>query len=138
MMRLLIILSITILASFVLANALLHPAELRLENESQRKLTVKVMKKIPNDGSKRYTIDSVMAKSSKTIYIHETGDYYLKTKAELSGKETLYKRGNPFEVYVGDDGYTVMTVTFNINEDSLPDPLSGEMITQSDYEADED
>lgn len=114
--------------------AYLHPAELQIINKSQRFLTVKVMKQTPGDGASMYSTVTIGSQSNKTVNIDETGDYYLKTKAVSSGTEPVYKKGNPFKVYVGSDGYSVLTVTFSIQESALPDPQSGYQISPSEFE----
>jgi|GEM_PF-2081900 len=114
--------------------AYLHPAELRIINTSQRFLTVKVMKPTSGGGASVYSTVAISSQSNKTVNIDETGDYYLKTKAVSSGTEPVYKKGNPFNVYVGSDGYSVLTVTFSIQESALPDPLSGNQISPSEFE----
>jgi len=120
------------------AYAYLHPAELRIKNTSQRHLTVKVMKQTHGNRGKKYTTVFISKQSNKTISINETGNYYLKTKAVISGKAPVYKKGDPFKVYVGRDGYSVLTITFSIRESSLPNLLSGKQISKSDFDNDSD
>lgn len=114
--------------------AYLHPAELRIVNDSQRQFTVKVMK----ETGEKYATVSIDSNSSKTIEIDQTGNYYLKTKAVYPGKRPIFKKGDPFKVYVGSDGYSVLTITFSIKETALPDPMSGEQISETEFEKDQD
>jgi len=127
-----------LLLSAYSAYAYLHPAELRIKNTSQRHLTVKIMKQTSGNKGKKYTTVNISKKSNKTININETGNYYLKTKAVISGKDPVYKKGDPFKVYVGGDGYSVLTITFSIQESSLPNPMSGKQISKSDFDNDSD
>jgi len=127
-----------LLLSAYSAYAYLHPAELRIKNTSQRHLTVKIMKQTSGNRGNKYTTVNISKQSNKTINISETGNYYLKTKAVFLGKDPVYKKGDPFKVYVGSDGYSVLTITFSIQESSLPNPLSGKQISKSDFDSDSD
>ena len=127
-----------LLLSAYSANAYLHPAELRIKNTSQRHLTVKIMKQTSGNRGIKYTTVYINSQSNETININETGNYYLKTKAVFSGRDPVYKKGDPFKVYVRSDGYSVLTITFSMQESSLPDPLSGKQISKSDFDNDSD
>jgi hypothetical protein len=119
-----------------IAYGYMHPAELRIVNASQRALTVKVMKRGSGNEAAAYATVAVGGNANKTISIGETGHYYLKTKAQYSGKEPIYKKGDPFNVCVGSDGYSVLTITFSIQENSLPDPMSGSQISKTEFDKD--
>jgi hypothetical protein len=129
-----LVLFLSLLLISVASIAYLHPAELRIKNDSQRQLTVKVM----TAAGQRYAVASVESDSTETIDIHKTGEYYLKTKATLKGRQPVFRKGNPFKVYVGVDGYSVLTVTFSIQESDLHDPMSGRQISESEFETDSD
>jgi len=87
-----------LLLSAYSAYAYLHPAELRIKNTSQRHLTVKIMKQTSGNRGNKYTTVNISKQSNKTININKTGNYYLKTKAAISGKDPVYKKGDPFKV----------------------------------------
>jgi len=112
--------------------AYLHPAELHIENSSQRQLTVKIM----TMSGRKYNIVAIGSHSTKAINIHQTGNYYLKIKATYPNRRTVFKKGNQFEVYVGNDGYSVLTISFSIQESELSDPMSGEQISESEFDRD--
>lgn len=112
--------------------AQLHPAELKIENKSERKMEIKVIELNKNNKLTQVTIS---ARNNVTIPIHETGKYYLKVKAIYPNREPIYSKGNPFEVYVGYDGYSVLTISYSVNESSL-DPLSGKTISKEEFEKD--
>ena len=112
----------------------MHPAELRIENISKRRLTVKVMK----SSGKKYTVVHIKGGSSGTVNIRRTGRYYLKVKAALSGRRPVFKKWDSFYVYVGGDEYSILTVEFNIQEDALSASMSGKEISESAFERDSD
>lgn len=62
----------------------------------------------------------------------------LKTKATYPNKKPVYKKGDPFKVYVGSDGYSVLTISFTIKESALPDSMGGKQISESEFESDND
>ena len=129
-------LSIALIFMVSTAFAYLHPAELRIVNNSQRQLTVKVMKVITaNESSKLITVE-IDTLSTETINISETGNYYLKTRAVYPDRDPIYKKGDPFKAYVGSDGYSMLTITYSINESSLPNPMAGEQISKSEFDND--
>lgn len=65
----------------------------------------------------------------------QTGNFFLKTAASLAGKTTIYKKGDPFEVYVGRDGYSVLTITFAIKENAVYDFMDdGEQISKDEFD----
>lgn len=111
-------------------------AELHIKNNSSRTLTVKVMKENAGERDAKHALMVVPSFTGATEYFGTSGNYYLKTKVSLSGKATIYKKGNPFEVYVGRDGYSVLTVTFTINESTVSNPMEGEEISKEEFEED--
>ncbi len=119
-----------------LANSYLHPAELHIKNTSQRHLIVKVMKQTSENSAEKYAIVRINSQNSETLNIKKTGYYYLKTKAVLTGRDPVYKKGDPFKAYVGSDGYSVLTITFSMQESSMVNPLSGKHISKADFDND--
>lgn len=110
-------------------------ARLLIENNSQRLMTVKVMKSDTGNGT-LHKIVEIPAHSSETIYFTETGYYFTKTKAIFQDKEPVYRKGEPFSVYNGADGYSVLTLTFTIIESKKPEASGGKQITKSEFDQD--
>jgi hypothetical protein len=108
-------------------------AELHIKNTSNRTLTVKVMNASSGRLFKKFT---VYPRATYIEYFAITGSFFLKTKAEYPGRETLYEKGNPFRVYVGTDGYSVLTITYAIQESDVANPLEGKSISRQEYERD--
>ena len=119
-----------------------HPAELKIQNNSVRHMVIKVMKQISDDGrAVKYSTCEIKPNGSVMIPIYKTGFYYLKTKAVHKKRPIIYSKGKAFKAYVGHDGYSVLTVTYTINEvdiDSITNPLSGKKIRETEFEKDED
>ena len=109
-------------------------AELHLVNNSDRSLTIKVMRANGPTTDAVYSVLSVIPYGSTTEYFAQTGDYYLKTEASLKDKEPVYTKGNPFRVYVGTDGYSVLTITYSMTESNMPDPIAGSRISKSELD----
>lgn len=108
-------------------------AELHIRNTSDRHLLIKVMKQGTYDAD-RYSMLDVDAFSTEIEYFSETGHYFLKTKATRNGRRPIYTKGDPFKVIVSDRGYSVMTITIDIQESyNKIDPLSGEKITAEEW-----
>lgn len=84
-------------------------ARLTIENNSQRQMTVKIMKGFGNGSL--HELVSISSYESKTIYFSQSGYYFTKTKAVLRGKDPVYQKGQPFKVTNDDTGYSVMTLT---------------------------
>lgn len=110
-------------------------AQLILNNNSGRTMAIKVMR---DNGTLYSSGHNVAANSSLTIYIPNTGNYYLKIKAIHFSNPPVYTKGNPFKVYVGADGYSVLTITFSLKESRTPSPLEGRSINKNDFEKDRD
>ena len=127
---------LNLLFSFIAVKAVSQKAELHIVNNSGRMLTVKVMHHNPGSGDSRFSLFTVNPHSASVEYFAKTGRYYLKTKAELKDKETIYKKGNPFEVYVGRDGYSVLTITYTITEKAVKNPMEGKEISRGEFEMD--
>ncbi len=108
-------------------------AELHVVNHSSRQLTVKIMKK----SGARFSLLQIGPQGRSTGYFEHTGEFFLKTKAVLSGKEILYKKGDPFRVLVGSGGYSILTITYSINESAASNPMDGEQISRDEFEKDE-
>jgi hypothetical protein len=110
-------------------------ARLTVVNQSQRQMTVKVMK-ISINGESLLGITTVASLGMQTIYFSESGDYFLKTMAVLSGRDPVFQKGMPFRVYNGRDGYSVMTVTLSITESAVPQVLGGKEISKQEFDRD--
>lgn len=107
-------------------------ARLTVENNSQRNMTVKVMR-----GTGKgilYKMVVISSYSSETIYFSESGQYFTKTKAVLKGKDPVYQKGQLFRVTNDDSGYSVMTLTFSITESSVPQITGGKNISKSEFD----
>ena len=111
-------------------------AELHLVNNSARSLTIKVMQKNDSTADTMYSILSVSPNGQASEYFAMSGSFYLKSAASLQDKDTIYEKGNPFQVYVGNDGYSVLTITYSITESNVPNPLNGKRISKSEFDLD--
>lgn len=110
-------------------------ARLTIENNSQRTMTVKVMKGYSGKGTLHKTV-TISSYDSKTIYFYESGYYFTKTKAVLNGKEPIYQKGQPFQVTNDETGYSVMTLTFTIKESAVPQVTGGKRISKAEFDQD--
>lgn len=108
-------------------------AQLTIENNSQRSMTVKVMKGYSDKGTLHETV-TISSYGSKTIYFSESGYYFTKTKAVLNGKEPVYQKGQPFQVTNNSSGYSVMTLTFSIKESAVPQVTGGKQISKAEFD----
>lgn len=126
---------LTIVVLLISISLLSQQASLTIENRSIRSMTVKIMKGYKGKGS-LYNLVKIEANRNETVYFSETGYYFTKTKAVLSGKNPVYQKGQPFKVVNDDTGYSVMTLTFTIKESTVPQVTGGEEISKSEYEQD--
>ncbi len=110
-------------------------AELHINNNSDRALDIKIMRNGYNGQGSLHSRMSINPNSYSVKYFSSTGNYFLKVKATRYGRPPAYSQGNPFRVYVGEDGYSVLTISYSIYESTL-DPLSGETISQAEFEKD--
>lgn len=101
-------------------NAVIH-----ISNRSDYTITVKVMR--VNGGL--YATRTIDPRSSSSVSFEKSGDFYTKTKAE-KGLETLYKKGNSFNVYCESDGYTEGTLEFYVSGYGS----SGQSISKAEFE----
>jgi len=109
-----------------------HSAEIRITNNTERILYVKTMK-IESSNSEKYgKVGIINADAAHTIYIKESGSYYLKIKAVHKNKKPVYSKGKQFRVYVGNDGHSILTISYSINE-SLPEAVSGKFISEEEF-----
>lgn len=102
-----------------------------VENMSERTLTVKIMKM--NSGL--YKTIYIPAKSTRSVTIQDQGYYYTKTKAEKYQSETIYSKDDAFYVQNNYMGYSVLTVTYWVEESNYPQS-SGQRISKSEFEND--
>lgn len=107
-------------------------ARLTIENNSMRQMTVKVMKGSSGKGKLHKTVN-ISAYNSETIYFSETGYYFTKSKAFLSGKDPIYKKGKSFKVINGSEGYSVFRLVFTIKESAVP-ASTGQTISKSEFD----
>lgn len=116
-----------------------HPAELYLENNSQRDLTVKVMKVAGEKKALKYgpIIKITPMEKHGPVLFYETGDYYLKTRSDYPGRSPIFGKGSPFSVTVGPREYSVLTIKYSVTESTI-DPLSGVSISKSDFDRNTD
>lgn len=128
-MKTLLFLSGLLLFSF----SVFAQARLTIYNNSSRQLTVKVMNNFERPTLHEKVV--ISANSSATIYFSETGRYFIKSMAVMAGKEPLYKKGNPFRVYNGTDGYSVLTITYSIKENSAIQ-ADGKAISKKEFDQD--
>lgn len=108
-------------------------AQLTITNHSNRTLTVKVMKQTGG----LYTTLYVGAQQSRTCHIAQQGYYYTKTKAEKTLSETIYSQDDAFFVQNNSQGYSVLSITYWIEESQYPPQSSGTRISKSQFENDE-
>ena len=107
-------------------------ARLTIENNSIRQMTVKVMKGSTGKGTLHEAVN-ITAYGSETVYFTETGYYFTKSKAILNGKDPVYKKGKSFKVINGSDGYSVLRLTFTIQESSVP-ASTGQTISKTEFD----
>jgi hypothetical protein len=121
---------------FVLLAGTAHAqARLVIQNQSQRQMTVKVMW-TSGSGDSLHGTTSVAPFGTQTVYFSETGTYFLKTMAMLSGRDPVYQKGQPFRVHNGRDGFSVITMTYSITESAVPQVLGGEEISRQEFDRD--
>jgi hypothetical protein len=108
-------------------------AKLTVENNSRRNMTVKVMEGTSGKGSLYKTL-TIGQYGKATVHFSETGYYFTKTKAILSGRDPVFQKGKPFKVVNDHTGYSVMTLTFSITESAVPQVTGGQHISRQEYE----
>jgi len=107
-------------------------ATLTIENNSQRNMTVKVMRGT-TQGSLHKTV-SIAPFGSATVNFYETGNYFTKTKAVLAGRDPIYQKGKSFHVTNDDTGYSVLTITYTIKESAVPQATGGTPISKTEFD----
>jgi hypothetical protein len=105
-------------------------AQLTVDNHSNRTLQIKVMRQ----GGGYHSSISVRPYAAASTTFSETGSYYLKTKAVAQYKDPIYKKGKAFRVYNGTDGYSVLTLTIQIEESTSFNPTEGASISKSEFD----
>jgi hypothetical protein len=126
-----IIYSIIILFAFSNLNA---QARLTIENNSQRQMKVKIMKK--GSVSSLFEVIEISSYKSHTVYFHESGTYFTKTKATIKGKDPICKKSQMFNVVNDETGYSILTLTFTIKESKTPVSSGGQTISNIEFEKD--
>ena len=119
----------------LVSNAICQDAELHIHNESDRTMDVKIMRSLADGRSSLFGKMYINPRSNSTKYFSSTGYYYLKVKAIRLNRPDVFSKGDPFRIYVGSDGYDVLTISYSIEESTL-DPMSGETISQAEFEKD--
>jgi hypothetical protein len=126
-----IICTLVILFVYVNLNA---QARLTIENNSQRQMKVKIMKK--GNISSLFEVIEISSFNSYTVYFHESGTYFTKTKATIRGKDPICKKSQDFNVVNDKTGYSILTLTFTIKESKNPISAGGQTISNSEFEKD--
>ncbi len=126
-----IVYSIMIFFAFSNLNA---QARLTIENNSQRQMKVKIMKK--GSVSSLFEVIEISSYKSHTVYFHESGTYFTKTKATIKGKDPICKKSQNFKVVNDETGYSILTLTFSIKESKTPISSGGQTISNSEFEKD--
>jgi hypothetical protein len=124
-----------LLSFFFISGSLFSQAELTIENNSMRMMTIKVMRAYGASSSLFKQVD-IAPNSSKTVYFNSGGTYFTKTKAVLSGKDPIYQKGQRFEVTNDRTGYSILTLTFTIKESQVPQTSGGAKISKSEFDND--
>lgn len=107
-------------------------ARLTVENNSQREMTVKVMK--GTGKGELHEVVSISPWSSETVYFSESGLYFTKTKAVSPGRNPVFRKGSPFQVTNDRTGYSVMNLTFSIKESAVPQVTGGKQISKAEFD----
>jgi hypothetical protein len=126
-----IVYSIMILFALSNMNA---QARLTIENNSQRQMKVKIMKK--GSVSSLFEVIDISSYKSYTVYFHESGTYFTKTKATIKGKDPICKKSQNFKVVNDETGYSILTLTFTIKESKTPISSGGQTISNMEFEKD--
>ena len=114
------------------ANSTQAQATLTIQNNSQRNMTVKVMRGT-TQGSLHKMV-TIAPFGSATVNFYETGNYFTKTKAVLAGKDPIYQKGKYFHVTNDDTGYSVLTITYTIKESAVPQATGGTPISKTEFD----
>jgi hypothetical protein len=107
-------------------------ANLTIENNSQRVMTVKIMKGMYSP--ELYKTVTISAHRSVKINFNETDYYFTKSKAILEGKDPVYMKGDPFEVINDYRGYSELTITYSITESTIPMSSGGKKISKAEFD----
>lgn len=108
-------------------------ARIEIHNNSIRDMTVKVMKTNSSNGD-LYEIVYISPNAMKTVFFNETGHYFTKTKASLAGKKPVCRKGENFKVYNGTDGYSILTLTYTVEESAIHLSSGGSSISESEFD----
>lgn len=108
-------------------------ASLTIKNDSQRVMTLKVMKGNHSNNELHESLQ-INAFDEATVYFSQSGNYFIKTKAVLRGKEPIYQRGQIFNITNDHTGYSVMTITFSISESATPQVTGGKQISKTEFD----
>jgi hypothetical protein len=111
-------------------------ARIIINNQSQRDMTVKIMKDDLAGNASLHSHVYIKPFSRETIYFSQTGYYFTKTKASMIGKEPIYRKGDSFKVYNGSDGYSVLELTYSIEESDEPVATGGKNISKREFDKD--
>ena len=109
-------------------------ARLTIENNSQRQMKVKIMKK--GSISSLFEVIEISSFKSYTVYFRESGTYFTKTKATIKGRDSICKKSQDFKVVNDETGYSILTLTFTIKESKNPISSGGQTISNLEFEKD--
>lgn len=126
---------LTILIVLFINLTLSAQARLNIINNSKRIMTVKVMKGSSGKGTLHEKV-LISPYGSKNVYFSESGFYFTKTKAVLSGVKPICRKGDPFKVVNDETGYSEMTLTFTIKESAIPQASGGKQISEAEFDKD--
>lgn len=116
----------------IITTTLVGQANLTIENNSQRVMTVKIMK--GTYAPELYKTVTISAHRSVKINFNETDYYFTKSKAVLEGKDPVYMKGDPFEVINDNRGYSELTITYSITESTIPMSSGGKKISKAEFD----
>ena len=106
-------------------------ARLTVVNNSGRYMTVKVMQGV-GAGALHETV-FISAWGSATVYFSSSGTYFTKTKAVITQRDPVYKKGKAFRVTNDASGYSVLTLTFTIKESAVIQS-TGQSISRAEFD----
>ena len=107
-------------------------ATLTIRNNSDRTLTVKVMK----SAGGVHAVVYISPRGSRVVSFTKSGYFYTKVKTERSQYDTMYSKGETFFIQNDDRGYSESELTFTIIESKYPQS-GGEHISKSEFEKDD-
>jgi hypothetical protein len=120
-----------VLIAFINSDA---QARLTIENNSQRHMKVKIMKK--ESVTTLFKVIEISSFKSYTVYFQKSGTYFTKTRAVYKGKAPICKKSQTFSVVNDETGYSILTLSFTIKESMNPISSGGQTISNVEFEKD--